>query len=509
MAAVRRIRAILRPFPWQRFFAGAVAGAAGLALTFALRILGLGVFLPELAVDFAVGRIPGSIESLFIRTMGEGAKILALGVSLAVFLAIPGVYAIFYRWFQARVANRWALVALYGAGSAILALIVAIPVLGGGFFGSETAAGPAAATFSQLLGGWLYASVLDYFLVDVAARRPEGFRLSRRRFFAAVVAGISGAALALYGIGTFVARPARLAFASVSDMVAKEVTPNEEFYIVTKNVIDPTVDASTWRLTIDGLVTQTRTYTYGDLDARAPVSEHTTMECVSNEVGGNLMSTAHWTGIRLLDLLAEAQPLPAADWVAFTCADGYTVAVPLARAQNPATLLVLRMNGEPLPQRHGFPARAIVPGLYGMFSAKWVTRITLVQGEFLGFWQQKGWTNRGAVRTTAIIATPPPDAVVSGPVTIGGVAFAGDQGISRVDVSTDGGRTFSPAVLRAPLSGLSWVLWTFPWSPPGGGSFRIVARAVDGSGAPQDAASAPPFPNGATGYDSIVLLVPG
>jgi len=496
-----------RRIPWSRFLAGCLAGAAGLAITFLLRILGLGVFLPELAVEFAVGRIPAEIESIFIRTMGEGAKLLALATALAVFVALPGVYALFFPWIQVRLRNRWLVLGGYALGSALIALVVIVPLLGGGFFGVATYEGPAAAAFSQLLGGWVFAAVLDYLLVEVAAKRPEGFSLSRRQFIAASIALVSGAALALYGFGSFVARPARLAFASVAEMVSKEVTPNEEFYIVTKNLIDPTVDAGSWRLDVDGLADTPGSYTYADLVGRSLTDELVTLECVSNEVGGNLISTANWSGIPLGDLLNAAGPRASADWVAFTCADGYTVGVPLPRASAPSALLALRMNGEPLPSRHGFPARVIVPGLYGMFHAKWVTRITLVQGEFLGFWQQKGWTNRGGIRTTTIIATPAPDTVVRGPVTLGGVAFAGDRGISRVEVSTNGGSTWAPATLRPSLSGRTWVLWTFPWTPTAGGSARILARAVDGLGDPQEPSSSPPFPDGAAGYDSIALLV--
>jgi len=496
-----------RKIPWSRFLAGCLGGAAGLAVTFLLRILGLGIFLPELAVEFAVGRIPAEIESVFIRTMGEGAKVLALATALAVFIALPGVYALFFPWVQARLRNRWLVIGAYALGSALIALVVAIPLLGGGFFGATTAEGAAAAVFSQLLGGWVYAAVLDYLLVEVAAKRPEGFSLSRRQFIAASIALASGAALAVIGFGSFVARPARLAFASVAEMVSKEVTPNAEFYIVTKNLIDPTVDAASWRLDVDGLVGIRGSYTYGDLIARSLADELVTLECVSNEVGGNLMSTANWSGVALGDLLAAAAPFGTADWVAFTCADGYTVGVPLGRATAPRALLALRMNGDPLPSRHGFPARVIVPGLYGMFHAKWVTRITLVQGEFLGFWQQKGWTNRGGIRTTAIIATPAPDSVIRGTVEIGGVALSGDRGISRVEVSTNGGSTWSPATLRPTLSGDTWVLWTFPWTPTAGGSARILARAVDALGTPQEASPSPPFPDGAAGYDSITLLV--
>lgn len=505
-ALARAARALRHP-PWGRFAAGVAAGGAALALTSLLRALGLGVFLPEVAVDFVVARIPGGVESLFIQTMGEGAKVLAVLVALGVFLLLPGIPATLFRAAQRRLPGRWAVITAYALGYAGLNLLVALPLLGGGLAGSGTRAGPWFAAFSQLLGGWLYAALLDYLLVDVAARLPATFLGSRRRLLVAGALTLVGVALALYSFGRLVATPGRLAFASVAEMFDKEVTPSDEFYVVTKNVVDPTVDVGSWRLAVDGLVARPATYAYADLLARAAAEEYVTFECVSNEVGGDLISSAKWGGIPLADLIAAAGPQPAADWVAFTSADGYTVGVPLTRAMAPGSLLALKMNDEVLGVKHGFPARVVVPGLYGMFSAKWVTRITLVQGEFVGFWQAKGWTNRGAIRTTAIIATPAPNAVVRGPVTIGGVAFAGDRGISRVEVSTDGGATWRPATLRPPKSGLTWVLWTFPWSPPSGGSYRIVARAFEGDGTPQEASPSPPFPNGASGYDAITLLV--
>jgi DMSO/TMAO reductase YedYZ molybdopterin-dependent catalytic subunit len=174
---------------------------------------------------------------------------------------------------------------------------------------------------------------------------------------------------------------------------------------------------------------------------------------------------------------------------------------------NPNTMVAIRMNDAPLLTAHGFPARIIVPGLYGMFHAKWLTKIEATKGEYLGYWQQKGWTNRGLIRSTAIIATPADSTVVNGAVRIGGIALAGDRGISSVDVSTDGGLTWKSAALSSPKSNLTWVLWTLDWTPPRSGSFRIVARTVEGSGSPQESTPAPTFPDGSAGYDSITLLV--
>jgi len=512
----------LRNLPWHRFAAGALAGAAMLLLTFVLRAFGLGVFLPEVAVDFVVGRIPGVVESFFIRTLGEGAKVLALMTAVGVFLVLPGIYGTFFRRVQRWLKNRWLVMAFYTFSSAGIVLFGILPLLGAGFLGSNAEAGAGFASFSQLVGMWVYAALLDYFLVDVAASHPDGFSLSRRQFLIGSVSAIAFAVLAVYGLASLAVKKGRLAFASIDEMLRKELTPVPEFYVVTKNLIDPTVDADSWRLTVGGMLANPTTYAYADLlalsDPTAPdaADEIVTLECVSNEVGGNLMSTARWNGVRLSALLQSAGLDPTADWVVFTCADEYTAAIPLARAMDPHTMVALFMTDDPVASApdsplqiaHGFPARIIVPGLYGMFHAKWLTKIEATRGEYLGFWQQKGWTNRGQIRTTAIIATPADGTILNGPTTIGGVAFAGDRGISKVEVSTDGGGTWRDATLIGTLnSNLTWVLWTIDWTPPRSGSFRIVARSVDRTGILQEPSAAPPFPDGAAGYDTITLLV--
>lgn len=494
----------------SRFAAGAVAGGAGLAVTFLLRIAGLGVFLPEVAVDLVVELIPGSLESFLIQTMGEGAKLLGLTVALLVFLAVPGLYALFYRWVEGLLKRRWAVTILYWQGATAGALFVILPLLGEGLAGSLTPEGPGLVAFSQLLGWGTFAIVLDYLMVDVSRRYPEGFSLSRRQFLAVAAGTVLTFALAIYGIGSFLAREIRTSFLSIADLFAKEVTPNSEFYVVSKNVVDPVVNVSTWDLTVDGLVSDPLTYRYEELQARMKAREYVTLECVSNQVGGNLISTAEWEGIPLAELIKDSGPEDQADWVVFTCADGYTVAIPREKAEDPSALMALRMNGVPLPFNHGYPARIVVPGIYGMFSAKWLTRITLVEGEFLGFWQQKGWTNRGAITTTAIIAVPRSGALVEGTVPVGGVAFSGDRGISKVEVSFDDGETWEEAELKSPpLSSLTWVLWSLDWVPPGPGTYRILARTTDGDSVPQDPARESPYPRGASGYDSIELTVRG
>jgi len=511
-----RVWARVRTLPWNRFFAGVASGAAALVVTLLMRVLGLGAFLPEVVLNYVITRFPGPLESFFIDTLGEGAKGLGLVSALVGVEIAFGAGAVAWRGVESLVRKRLGVIAVYTAVTAGLVLFVVFPLLGAGIAGSQTGAGAAFAVLSQIIGAWIYAAVLDYFLVDVAGRHPEGFSPSRRQFLMAAGGAVAALSLAFVTFSTAVVQPARLAFGSLQDLLANEVTPTDDFYVVTKNLIDPVVDAASYTLTVDGLVSSPLSLTYADLQARIQAGslpaaeEDATMECVSNEVGGNLIGTAKWDGAHLADVLNAAGLESAADWVEFTSADGYTAAIPLAQAMDPATLVVLQMNGAPLEGRHGGPVRILVPGKYGMFSAKWLTRITAVQGEVLGYWQQspRGWTNDGPIGTEAILALPASGSVVSGTVTLGGVALSAADGISKVEVSTDGGATWTAAQLRAPKDPkLTWVLWTYDWTPPQGGAFDILARAYDGNGVVQTAAVAPPFPDGASGYDHITLLV--
>ncbi len=496
-------RGLVGRIPWQRLAAGGLAGGSALLLTFFLRLIGWGLFLPEIAVDFVVTIIPGQLEAFFISTMGAGAKMLALAVAVAVIVGFHAVPAAFFRWVQARVRVRWGVIAVYAGGIAAGVLLVALPLMGFGPLGSGTTAGIIGATASQGLAALLYASVLDTLLVDVAARYPAGFKPSRRQFIAiAAVAVLAGAAL-LYGFGSVLGTKRRLSFRSVAELLAGETTPNGRFYVVSKNVSDPIVPADTWRLRVDGLVDKPVQQTLTAIEGRPLVIEDVTLICVSNEVGGDLIGTARWEGVPLAELINEAGPKASADWVAFHCADGYSAGLPLSRARDPRTMLAIRMNGEPLAVEHGAPARIIVPGRYGMFHAKWVRRIELVSGPHVGFWQQKGWTNKGEIKTTAIIATPAPESVVRGTVTVGGIAFAGIRGTSRVEVSTDGGASWADATILPPLSDATWVLWTYDWTPLEQRRYRLTVRATDGRGTVQTEARAAPFPDGASGWDSI------
>ena len=490
------------------FLSGVLAGMVSIAVTYSLRVAQVGVFVPELAVGALVNATPGNIESFFVIQMGELAKYTALIVATLVYLAIHGAYGLAIPAIQRHSGRRIVSVGAFTLIPAGFDLLVFMPLFGAGLLGTATAGGWVGASVNITVSSLVYSGTLLFVAADFRASYPEMLKVSRRTFVKSVAVLALGLAALAYGLDAFVLKPSsRTGYKTIAELYANEITPNDEFYVVTKNLIDPTIDAGGWSLKIDGEVSSSLSLSYQELLARQQTDQYVTFECVSNEVGGGLISNAKWSGIPLSTLLSEAGVAQDAGYCVFVCEDGYTEGIPVAKALAPGTILALSMNGQPLPQSHGFPARVVVPGLYGMFSAKWVNRITLVKGGYEGYWQQKGWTNSGEISTTAIIRVPKDSSVTGPTVSIGGVAFAGVRGVSRVAVSTDGGTSWNAAVLKPPLSSTSWVLWEYAWNPSRTGKYTIVARAYDGGGTLQDVKSAPPFPDGASGYDTIDLDV--
>ena len=180
-------------------------------------------------------------------------------------------------------------------------------------------------------------------------------------------------------------------------------------------------------------------------------------------MGGDLIGNALWRGVRLKDLLDQAGLKPEAVDIVLRASDGYSDSIPITRAQADGNILVYEMNGEPLSVSHGFPVRLIVPGIYGKKNVKWITEIEAVSYDYKGFWQTRGWDDRAVYKTLSRIDIP--DDTVSGTTTIAGIAFAGDRGISKVEVSLDGGNTWEQAEIKPALSEYSWVLWHKEWNP--------------------------------------------
>jgi DMSO/TMAO reductase YedYZ molybdopterin-dependent catalytic subunit len=287
------------------------------------------------------------------------------------------------------------------------------------------------------------------------------------------------------------------------DHLALEITPTPDFYEVSKNAFDPQVDLRGWKLEVGGLVNNPLTLTYDEIKALPSVDQHATLACISNEVGGDWIGTALWRGVRLKDVLSAAGLKPGVVDILLRASDDYTDSIPLERAVADGTLLVYEMNGEALTPTHGFPVRLLVPGIYGMKNVKWITKIEAVDFDFRGYWQRRGWDDRAEYKTMSRIDAPANS--VKGETTIAGIAFAGDRGVSKVEVSTDGGKTWEQAVVKPALSAFSWVLWSKAWAAGQPGKYRVVVRATDGRGVTQTAQRALPEPSGSTGYHGITI----
>jgi hypothetical protein len=236
-----------------------------------------------------------------------------------------------------------------------------------------------------------------------------------------------------------------------------------------------------------------------------------TLECISNDVGGELISNALWKGVALQDVLNKAGGVGAkAIQIAFSCADGYTESLPVAEALHPDTLLVYEMNGAPLTTKHGFPVRLLVPGHFGMKNPKWITKIDGVDHDFQGYWEQRGWNQQAIVKTMSRFTTPGGGHMmvkVGEDVGFGGVAYAGDRGIKAVEVSTDDEKTWRPAQVKPPLGKYTWVLWALVWKPAEPGEYMVRVRAQDGTGTFQAREETGTLPDGASGYHRIRIRV--
>jgi DMSO/TMAO reductase YedYZ molybdopterin-dependent catalytic subunit len=290
------------------------------------------------------------------------------------------------------------------------------------------------------------------------------------------------------------------------------ITPNDQFYCVTKNVVDPKVNADLWRLEVTGLVQTRQTYRLDRLKSLPAVEQETTLMCISNGLDAGLMSNAKWKGVPMNALLAAASPVAGATKVRLHGVDNYTDTFPLEKAMDPTTLIVYEMNGETLPDRHGFPARVIVPGYFGEKHVKWITRIEVANESAVGFYEKQGWGPDFIVPTRSRFDQPDNYATFRGAeaidgIAVHGVAFGGDRGISRVEVSFDDGTTWQDAKLDYPGTKLTWTLWSYDWRPPGPDNYALVVRATDGEGEVQEWDEDRPFKSGTTGFHKIVVYV--
>jgi DMSO/TMAO reductase YedYZ molybdopterin-dependent catalytic subunit len=520
---VKKLRPRLR-----RFLLGMGAGAVAMLISLVIRLYFGGVFLPELAVGALVTNTPGSVESVLVTNLQYLAKYSALTGAVVINLLLYGAIASVLSGVSGRkeYGDRVSIYTFCAYGVLLLLTIVALALTQ--VVSSPqplptvilTLLPPQLAYGVVLVAGERFAPVQTGVICEplMPPSRSSGkkgkqkFDRRRRLVIQAGAATAVAGVLLYYGVGLLFPKPGVSRVDAVAALQAQEVTPTSDFYRVDVNIFPPNVDSGSWSLPITGLVSNNVTLTYASLMAMPPQTQYNTLECVSNDTDGDLISTAKWTGVKFSDILSQAGVSGDATYVVFKATDGYSVGIPMAKAMDPGTILAYQINGEALPAEHGYPARMIVPGYYGMMNCKWVTSIEVVAETYQGYWQVRGWINEAQYETGSFVVTPGTAQVADrfgvegapnvplGMTPIAGVAFAGDRGIEKVEVSTDGGNTWAPASLQDPLSGYTWVLWTADWNPPATGNYSITVRATDGTGAVQTASMASPFPGGATGY---------
>jgi DMSO/TMAO reductase YedYZ molybdopterin-dependent catalytic subunit len=286
-------------------------------------------------------------------------------------------------------------------------------------------------------------------------------------------------------------------------------TPNGEFYRIDTALLVPQLSTTDWRLRVHGMVGREIELDYDGLLARGLIERDITLTCVSNEVGGSLVGSARWLGAPLADLLREAGVRPGADQILSRSVDGLTIGTPTDVVMDGRdALLAVAMNGQPLPTRHGFPVRMVVPGLYGYVSAtKWVVDLELTRFvDAQAYWVERGWALRGPIKTMTRIDTPDGRSQVrAGRVAVAGVAWAQHRGIERVEVRVDRG-AWQQARLASVPSTDTWRQWVVDWDATPG-EHVIEARATDSTGSPQPQRVTDPFPSGATGWPARDVVV--
>jgi DMSO/TMAO reductase YedYZ molybdopterin-dependent catalytic subunit len=305
------------------------------------------------------------------------------------------------------------------------------------------------------------------------------------------------------------AQPVPAGVQSKAPGVTPWLTPNKDFYRIDTALSVPEINARDWELRVHGLVEREVRLTFQDLLDAELIESHVSLTCVSNPVGGNLAGNAKWLGLPIREVLRMAGPKDGADMVLSTSIDGFSASTPLEVLQDDRdAMLAIGMNGEALPLEHGYPVRMVVPGLYGFVSAtKWVVELEVTRfADSKAYWTQRGWSEHGPIKTMARIEVPKSFAQVpAGRVAIGGTAWAQTRGITKVEVQVDDG-PWTEATLSDEASLITWRQWSFDWEATPGPHY-LKARATDGTGEVQTGKRADPVPDGASGWQSVMVTV--
>jgi DMSO/TMAO reductase YedYZ molybdopterin-dependent catalytic subunit len=471
---------------------------------------------PVVAVaELVIQVTPGAVAERLIRIVGRLDKpLLILGILLFL-LAMGAVAGVLARRSSLKPMLLWLGLAALGSAAVLLqpgaSVVDVLPVL---------------------VGFVTWVAVLPALTKPLLTERHHPELASReRRVFLMVAAALGVGAIGIAGAGRVLGRGRRHVAESRRllrlDGVTRPIapadtavglpglfpwqTPNEDFYLIHTAIAVPTIEPKDWTLRIHGLVDHELTLTYNDLVKRELTESWITLNCVSNEVGGDLVGNAWWSGIRIADILAEVGLDPSADCVLQTSEDGWNCATPLsALTDDRDAMLAVAMNGKPLPIEHGFPVRTIVPGLYGYVSAtKWVVDYEVTRfSDVSAFWTERGWSEEGPVKMASRIDVPRSGAEVdAGEVNVGGLAWAQHTGIASVEVAVDGGE-WQPAQLGEAPSTDTWVQWALTVQL-GPGDHELSVRATDKDGLEQTGVRRDVLPDGATGWHTIQVSAGG
>lgn len=492
---------------------GILSVVAGLASAQLIASLGNSLKNPIVSLgNRIIDHVPPSMKEFAIQTFGTNDKsALVIGILIVLLVISTQIGKLYFSNSQKKaylliysLAGVAAIASLFDAGASPFSLLPSI------------AAGLVTVLILRLFEKKSATSEIG----EIGWNRRELFKTVGVVGASAVVATSMGkflqsrASAQLQRLNTILPTPLR--FLPVPPVDPALTTPglttlftsNKEFYRIDTAISVPNIDVDSWRLKIGGFVNNPLEFTYEELSARPVIELDDTIACVSNEVGGTLVGNARWLGVRLDDLIREARPNSTADQIMGYSSDGFSAGFPLAALDGRDAMIAIGMNGEPLPLEHGFPARIIVPGLYGYVSAtKWLTLIELTRfDKKQGYWVPRGWSAQAPIKTQSRIDTPQNGSYLTvGKAVIAGVAWAPTRGIIRVEVRVNN-EPWRDATLGPELAKTTWRQWWIDWSPTSGQA-SISVRATDGMGITQSSNVVPIAPNGAEGWHTISVSV--
>ena len=495
---------------------GALAMFLALDVAFLVSLVGL-PFTPLALGQAIIDVLPGAISIPLIETLQFWAKgLLVIGVVALFFVggAVAGALAVSPRRSNAAVITAVAAPWIIAVGLGALVAGQRIDL------GTSLIDGAAGVAVNALALAFLAPASLD----RSAAPAPDRRRVLFGAAGVAVLAALAGLPLsrALASVGTQIGNVAQgarhlkekasipAADASVDAItgITARLTATEDHYTVDTTLVKPRVDIASWKLSITGNVERPYSLSYDELLDLEAIEQVRTLECISNPVGGDLISTAIWTGVRMKDLLDRAAPKANSYDVVLTSVDGYADSFSIAKALESDTFVAYLMNGRTLPVDHGYPVRCLVPNIYGMKNVKWLTEIRVETFDFKGYWQTQGWNDTAVINTNTRIDVPGRTVRWSGgDIPIAGIAYAGARGIKQVELSFDEGKSWQAATLEPAAGPITWVRWVLQWTPSGPGNRTIWARATDGRGNVETPVQRQPYPDGSTGYDTVALNV--